>query len=403
MNYSYLGDKWLSINKKVDNIWAHIFLYLLSFSFVVTDWMIGIFTLSDFVFLIILFLMLITGNFIFKKEQVILSMALIAVVFLNVLFSDMYNESFQISVGIAGLVKITFYLVTIMGLYNFIKKRELENKALIAINVVAVIVSLIGIYITIAIYSDGALPFDFFWEFTRSDRLSYSFNWNDQFIRSRSIFSEPSYFGYYLNIILGINYFNKVGMNISKWVNMFLTVMIILTFSYSSIAIMIIIQMLKSFDFVKNKDFKWNNFYYFYIFIVVMVIFVFWETFSETLLKRTLDILSGEDTSAINRITNSWQYTNKEHLFLGNGIGHTPSIWNIYAYMLSDFGIIAFACSVIFTGYIMMKNFRIGMLFLLLNFQKGGYLSNSFWIFLLLIFLFMSSQNTQKNKKIYKH
>lgn len=402
MRFACLSNKWLNINKSMDNIWTVVFLSLLSLSFVVTDWMIGIFSWSDFIFGILLFLMLISGNYVFKKEQITLSLALLIVVFFNVFFSNMYNENFKLSVGIAGLIKITFYLATVLGLYNFVKERKLENKLLFSMNVVAVIVSLIGIYITIAVYSNGQLPFDFFWMFTRSDRLSYSFNWNENLIRTRSIFSEPSYLGYYLNIILGINYFNKIGATTSKWLTLFLTVMIILTFSYSSIAIMVVVQLLKGLDFVKNKNFKRNNFYYVYFIILFVVIFLFWDTFSETLIKRTVNILSGEDTSAINRITKSWQYINKDNLLLGNGIGHTPSIWNIYAYMLSDFGIIVFLCSIVFTGYILINNFRLGILFLLLNFQKGGYLSNSFWIFILLIFLFMNYRETRPFKLKFK-
>ncbi|WP_407370889.1 hypothetical protein [Carnobacterium sp.] len=397
MNFTYLSKEWQSINEKMDNIWSFIFLSLLSLSFVVTDWMVGIFSWSDFIFGIILFFMVIGGNYILKKEQIGLFVAVFIVVFLNIFLSNIYNEHFELSVGIAGLIKISFYLVTIVGLYNFIKKRKLEKKVLFSLNIVAVIVSIIGIYITIAIYSNGQLPFDFFWLFTRSDRLSYSFNWNENLIRTRSIFSEPSYFGYYLNIILGMNYFNKTTPETSKWLNLFLTIMIILTFSYSSIAIMVVVQILKGFDFIKNKSFKWNNFYFLYIMILFFVIYLFWDTFSETLIQRTLNILSGEDSSAINRITTSWQYINTNYLFLGNGIGHTPSIWNIYAYMLSDFGIIVFICSIIFTGYIMNNNFRLGVLFLLLNFQKGGYLSNSFWIYLLLLFLFIDTQKNRNN------
>lgn len=397
MNFTYLSKEWQSINVKMDNIWSFIFLSLLSLSFVVTDWMVGIFSWSDFIFGIILFFMVISGNYILKKEQIGLFIAMFIVVFLNVFLSNLYNEHFELSVGIAGLIKISFYLATIVGLYNFIKERKLEKKFLFSLNVVAVIVSIIGIYITIAIYSNGQLPFDFFWLFTRSDRLSYSFNWNENLIRTRSIFSEPSYFGYYLNIILGINYFNKITPETSRWLNLFLTIMIILTFSYSSIAIMIVVQILKGFDFIKNKSFKWNNYYFFYIMILFVVIYLFWDTFSETLIQRTLNILSGEDASAINRITTSWQYINTDYLFLGNGIGHTPSIWNIYAYMLSDFGLIVFICSIIFTGYIMNNNFRLGVLFLLLNFQKGGYLSNSFWIYLLLLFIFIDTQKSRNN------
>ena len=91
----------------------------------------------------------------------------------------------------------------------------------------------------------------------------------------------------------------------------------------------------------------------------------------------------------------SWNYVNKEHIFMGNGMGHTPEIWNIYAYVLSDLGLIAFILFCIFSVFLIIKNYKMGILFIVLNFQKGGYLSSAFWSYLLLLFIYIN-KNDQK-------
>ena len=124
------------------------------------------------------------------------------------------------------------------------------------------------------------------------------------------------------------------------------------------------------------------------IVILGVMFFVTKDIIQVTLIDRTLDIINGKDSSASSRILESWQYINKENLISGNGIGHTPDIWNVYAYFLSDLGLVAFIALVLLSGYLVKKNYKLGILFIALNFQKGGYLAAPIYIFLLLIFLF---------------
>lgn len=391
-------EKYILYNKKYIRFWNNLFIVMLSASFVLTDWMLGIFTFSEYILGIALFFLFISGNFRITKKQIGWIGSILLIVALNILANCYSNNEFVLKIGIAALIKISFYSVILTNFYNYFKDNKITDQFLKTNNIIAIIICIIGIYITIAIYSNGILPYEFFWEFTRTDRMSYAFNQNLDFIRTRSVFSEPSYLGYYLNIILGMNYFNKNGIKIKYIYNLILTITIVLTFSYSAIGVMILTQLMYLLNREGIKQFKWNNFMYLYIGIFGLLIFLSWDLINETIIERTIAIFNGEDLSAIGRLFDSWKYVNTEHLFRGNGIGHTADIWNIYAYILSDLGIVAFIFSCLFSLYIIKINFKMGILFVALNFQKGGYLSSGFWIFLLLLFIYMK-KNSKENSK----
>ena len=397
MNLTSSIDKYILYNKKYNKFWNGLFIVMVSASFVLTDWMLGIFTFSEYILGIALFLLFISGNFKITKKQILWIGTILLIVALNILANYYSNNEFILKIGIAALIKVSFYSIILTNFYNYFKENKITDQFLKTNNIIALIICIIGIYITIAIYSNGVLPYEFFWKFTRTDRMSYAFNQDLDFIRTRSIFSEPSYLGYYLNIILGMNYFNKNDIKIKYIYNLVLTVTIVLTFSYSAIGVMVLTQLMHLLNGRGIKQFKWNNFLYLYIVIFGILIFLSWDLINETIIERTIAIFNGEDLSAIGRLFDSWKYLNIEHLFRGNGIGHTADIRNIYAYILSDLGIVAFILSCLFSLYIIIKvNFKMGVLFVALNFQKGGYLSSGFWIFLLFLFIYMKKKQQRK-------
>lgn len=393
MEESSIVTKWLEFNKKNDRVWSSIILVLMALSFVVTDWMIGIFTLSDYIFVLIAMSLFVSGNYKIKKNQLVWILLILGVIVANIVMNVYNNDFFILKTGLAALIRITYYIVVVVGVYNYVEEQKLEAKFLKIINVIAVVVCFVGIYITIALYSNGQLPYEFFWEFTRTDLLSYAFNENLDFIRTRSIFSEPAYLGYFLNIILAMNYFNKANVKINKVFTILISLTLFLTFSYSAIGIMAMIQVLYLTNKINLKNFKWTKKIILSAFLFVIVVFFSWDLINVTIINRTADILSGKDGSAYFRIIRSWDYVNTEHIFLGNGIGHTPNVWNIYAYILSDLGLIAFLLSCLFSFYTLHVNFKMGIVFIALNFQKGGYLNPAFSIFLLLLFIFIREKD----------
>lgn len=205
MGNSFILTKWLKFNQKYHKIWSVFILALMSVSFVVTDWMIGIFTLSDYIFTIVGISLIISGNYKIKRKQLLWILLVLSVIAANLIMNIHYNEDFILKTGLAAFIRVTYYTALVVGVYNYVKEQKLEAQFLKILNIIAVIVCFIGIYITIALYSNDQLPYEFFWTFTRTDLLSYAFNENLDFIRTRSVFSEPAYLGYFLNIILAMN------------------------------------------------------------------------------------------------------------------------------------------------------------------------------------------------------
>lgn len=393
MENNSLITKWKDFNETYSYAWSILILFLMSISFVVTDWMIGIFTVTDYIFAIVGFSLLVSGNYRVRKKQLLWILLLLGIIVANIVMNVNLNEQFVLKTGIAALIRITYYAGLIVGVYNYVKDQELEARFLKILNIIAVIVCMIGVYITIALYSQGKLPYEFFWNFTRTDLLSYAFNENPAFIRTRSVFSEPAYLGFFLNIVLAMNYFNKDNVKVHKGFSLVLTLTILLTFSYSAIGIMVMIQVLNILKKMNFRSLKWTKNTTIYILLFLVVVLLSWDLIDATIIQRTGDILSGEDGSAYFRIIRSWDFVNTEHIVLGNGIGHTPNVWNVYAYILSDLGLIAFILSGLFSLYLLLVNFKLGLVFIALNFQKGGYLNPAFSILLLLVFVYMGNKN----------
>lgn len=397
MHFFSLNNKWISFNQKYHKVWEFFLINIMCLAFILSDWMLGIFSFSDYLFVLIFLLLMFSNNFRIKTQQCRWIAVVFGITVVNVAQNMLLNDIFNAKAGVAGVCKITFYTIVITSFYNFIIKRKLERELLKKMNLFAVIVCAIGIYISVALYTIGELPYEFFWHFTRTDSVSYLFEGSNGLYRVRSIFSEPSYLGYYLTIILGINLFNQLPIKSNKYFILLITITIILTFSYSSIGIMLLIFVLQLFSKETFKEIKHKKINYLYVLLFLIVVsillFITKDIIQVTLIERTRDILAGKDSSASARLLESWQYVNTANLIRGNGIGHTPDIWNIYAYLLSDLGTIAFIASILFSAYLVKINYKLGILFVALNFQKGGYLAAPFYILILLVFIFMRKKD----------
>ncbi|MDN6291298.1 MAG: hypothetical protein L0J63_13625, partial [Tetragenococcus koreensis] len=172
---------------------------------------------------------------------------------------------------------------------------------------------------------------------------------------------------------------------------------ILLTLSYSMILVFISINIIQFVLSLIKNDLSWSNWYFLPMVIFGAFIAYFWEFIDVTIIERTKSILSGEDGSANIRLFGAWMYVEQERLLFGNGIGHTPPITNIYAYILSDFGLVGFLPYLGFTVYILMKGLPVFIFFVMMNMSKGGYLNPSFWLFLLFIFLYGLTRNQQSH------
>jgi len=375
-------------------------MFLLSTAFILSDWMYNYFTFSEYILFIIMVCFILTVQFNLHQQQITILIGISLFFVQHLILQYIFNETFLIQPAVAGGIKMMFYLISITVIYNYIDKFHLRGSFLRWNNLFAAVVILIGIYITFELYRESRIAQEVFWEFTRKDSYSYYFESDPSIIRTRSLFSEPAHLGFYLNTILSVNLLsNRNGKE--KWFySVILSIGILLTFSYSMILIMVMILILKVIKLIVNNEFEWQNWMIFIPLTLLALSFLYWDTIQVTLIDRTVAILSGEDTSARMRLLDSWQYISKERFFIGNGIGHTPVITNIYAYLLSDMGIIGLVLYGIVTGIILIKNWTLGFSFILLNSAKGGYLSSGYWFMILFYLLFIFNSGKEECRGI---
>lgn len=374
--------------------WDKKTLAIVSVAFTTTDWSISIFTFGDILLFLSLLRIVTRKQYSIKANQCLILLFTLSSVLLNVLINLLFNSNFILEQGLVGTIKIFYYMTVIIALYNYIRNKELELEFIKIVNITSVVVCIIGGYIYLAVYLSRALPYEFFWHFTRTDISSYIYKgYEMSAVRARSIFSEPAHLGFYLNYILGINYFNKYKYEINKGIDMLITITIILTFSYSSILVMILVKAMHYINFRRISKVLLNKTYIVGVLILIILVFAFWGTIEKTLIIRTQEALSGTDGSAKARIVGSWEYVNQDNILMGNGIGNTAEIFNIYAYVLSDLGLVSFLIFSLLSILIISINFKIGILFMVLNFQKGGYLASGYWILLLILFIFWGKKH----------
>lgn len=388
-----IKQKWLKWNKSIESFWSIFIQIAISLSFLVSDWVWGLFSFADYSIAIILISLVITGQFKIHKKQSICALLIIIFLLINLAYHTIMNEDFNFILGISSIIKILGYLLFVIATLNFIKNYSRETLFLKCLNYTAMLACVIGIYITIALYSDGSLPYRFLWEFTRYDIYSYFFESNPNIVRTRSLFSEPAHLGYFLNLILAVNFFNKSIKKVHLVFNVIISLTIFLTFSYSMIGIMMVIYFLKTIVLIKEKNIKWHSYYWIFVIGLSLVVLYFWDFIEITLIDRTISVLNGEDVSARMRIIDSWKYINRDNLLFGNGLGHTPTITNVYAYLVSDLGIFALLGAILFTAILLKRNFSYGIIFLALNVSRGGYLGPAFWILILVSLVFTSVES----------
>lgn len=378
-------------------LWSYVIMSLISVAFLISDWAILYSSFGDFLLAAAIVLIFLFRKIHIEKKQMILLIMTFGIAALSFILSYLYNDYwFSLQRALLSTVKLIFYSVSLVIFYNYIKRNQLSVPFLKLNNILAVITVLVGIIITLYIYLDNFDLPHFVWTFTRQDSRSYFFAGNDAIVRTRSLFSEPAHLGYYLNIVFFSNVIYR-EIKTKKTVLFILIVGILLTLSYSMILIFIISWIILMINKIINGTFSWSYWYFVPIVFLGALIYYFWDFIDVAIIERTKSIISGEDGSANIRLLGSWMYVERDRLLMGNGIGHTPPVTNIYAYILSDFGLIGFIPYLGLTLYVILYSWPSSMFFIMMNMAKGGYLNPAFWLFLLFIFLYgLSAKQKQK-------
>lgn len=376
--------------------WNITLFSLISLAFILSDWVILYSSFGDFILAFVAFLFIILGQITLTKIQMIYGSIPLFFLALNYILNVNFNDYwFDTTRAFRSILKISLYLGVVLLVFNFVQKKKLSERFLTVSNLFAVTTILIGIGITVLIYLNREDIYTVIWTFTRTDTTSFLFNQNPNIVRTRSLFSEPAHLGYYLNTVFFANVFYSKKKN--YWVLTVLAAGILLTLSYSMIIILLITGLTYSVTQLIKGDFKWHRWYSLALIPFVLAAAFFWEFINAAIIQRTIDIMTGTDGSAYNRIFESWIYMENERIIFGNGIAHSPPITNIYAYLLTDFGLVGLIPYLLFTIYILFVNHSVFVLFILMNSAKGGYLNPAFWLFLLYIFVFcLTSKRTER-------
>lgn len=382
--------------KHSPSFWSMTTLVLASIGYLLSDWTILYSSFGDFILAFTVVLMLSLGKISFSKNQFIVVISIIVIILSSSILSFFNNTYwFNYTRAILSSIKLIFHSSALIILYNFIKNGKLEKQFLNILNVTAIFAVVIGVFITLLLYSGNEEIPLLLWTYTRQDSRSYFFGVNEYIIRTRSLFSEPAHLGYYLNTVFFANVFYKKKSNVA--ILSIIAVGIILTLSYSMYFVFISVCLTLLIINILNQKFYWSRWYWLLLLPVSVLIYFLWDFITVTIFQRTLNIFSGEDGSANIRIIGAWDYVTRERLIYGNGIGHTPPITNIYAYVLSDFGLIGFIPY--FTGSLLLlyKHVAVLVFFVTMNSAKGGYLNPLYWFVLLIVITYGIDLNEKKS------
>lgn len=356
---------------------------LLVWVMILSDWSVLNVSFGDFLLVGIVLLLLSNVPIDFsKKQQQLFIISTSSIILITLLAYITGPADMNIKLLLFSNVKLMFYIGTVMMIYNYISSRGLKPKFVRINTYMSLLVIAIGIVIIYFILTDQLDILHKIWYFTRIDDRSYHLGSSD-IIRMRSLFAEPAHLGFYLNISL---YFVLKQRN-KYWLvyTVLISIGIVLTLSYSMIMIGSWLIMSTIAKHVKLSQFKWDGRYLIVVAVMLLIALIFGEFLYEAIYIRTLNILSGEDGSAIARLMGSWQQIDSGHLLFGVGAAHSINITNMYAYALSDFGIIGLLGLLAGTGIIFTFGLREGVFFTLMNISKGGYLNPLFWLFILVI------------------
>lgn len=372
---------------KIYQLYTTIFntalIVLLVWVMILSDWSVLNVSFGDFLLVGIVLLLLSNVPIDFsKKQQQLFIISTSSIILITLLAYITGPADMNIKLLLFSNVKLMFYIGTVMMIYNYISSRGLKPKFVRVNTYMSLLVIAIGIVIIYFILTDQLDILHKIWYFTRIDDRSYHLGSSD-IIRMRSLFAEPAHLGFYLNISL---YFVLKQRN-KYWLvyAVLISIGIALTLSYSMIMIGSWLIMSTIAKHMKLSQFKWDRRYLIIVGVILLIALIFGEFLYEAIYIRTLNILSGEDGSAIARLMGSWQQIDSDHLLFGVGAAHSTDITNMYAYALSDFGIIGLLSLLAGTGIIFTFGLREGVFFTLMNISKGGYLNPLFWLFILVI------------------
>lgn len=358
------------------------FLLITSISLIVplvSDWKLGSLNFGDFALLFSLSLLLFELRVEPLKKPFIEKFFIALVLFLlvHILLHTLINDNFNILKSVYYSIKICVYVLFCIYFFDYFSKADRRKMLFKYLLVCFSVTILVGLIINLMLINGSTIPQNTIWTFTRQDLGSYRFR-NSHIYRMRSFFSEPAHLGVYINTVFSLYLFKKDEMKKAMfWVIVF-TISSLLTFSFSSISATALILLL--FLILNRKSIRLSITTKIFLSTGVFVIaYIFRSQIYQTIILRFYYIITGIDTSSMNRLLISWSYITPSNALIGNGLGMTPTIWNNIAFIQSDLGLVALIPFLIIIYKASKINFGLVISFIVICFLKGGYLNSSFW------------------------
>lgn len=359
-------------------------------AFVLSDWTISYFSFGDLILIPTTFILILKTIKKVTYTQMIIFLIIALLILINLIINFYFNPEFLLKPAVIGGVKVLFFVCFGIGFFTQFNDIKQKRKILFYLNIFSLVIIIIGFIVNIALSKGYDWPIEYLWKFSRTDYQSYYFRGPDSLVRMRSLFSEPAHLGYFLNLIFSINLFGMDNFKGKFIYSFFILVGIVATFSYSSIAIMLVMLIFFAGSSMKKRSLFIIDYRLIVcITILLAILVIFRETVYNAIVLRTIQIFRGQDNSFISRIIGSWNVVRSENLLFGIGIANSPILYNIYAYFLTEMGIFTFSIFSIFNLVIAKLNIGLGAALIMLNFQRGGYLGVHFWLMLILIILFI--------------
>ena len=148
----------------IDSVVKYIILISIPLAFVLSDWMIDLFSFGEIIMVFTLIPLSIKSSSLLKKSDWQIFFIFELVLLFSVLSTILFNEEMIIKPMLAGVLKLTFFLTYVLMAARYIKEKNLEDKLISMFNGAAILTLLIGSYIFVILQFDLSLPFEFFLE-----------------------------------------------------------------------------------------------------------------------------------------------------------------------------------------------------------------------------------------------
>jgi hypothetical protein len=322
---------------------------------------------------------------------------------LGAIYSEFHNYAFDPVEFWISFVKLVFFATVTIVLGSAVTSLKPIDSTRI-VSAVLLINAALGFYVYAAVALSLPLPYEFLW-FGQTGDISSAY-FEEEIVRMRGVFSEPSLLGAYQ--VLGLSYLLLVERTRPSNIVLIATVVsILVSFSLSAYALFLVL--LAAYGSIAFGERRTLLSAAFLLVVCFGTAYLAGAEFQRTIVDRLLSVASGSDVSGIGRLVATWELplevTNTYPLF-GAGLGNldviyrtiassltfellldeTPQGWNVVAYLL---GCLGFVGLIIFVALHCHWARVVGLassVFIAYLFTTGAWLEPTYWVFFALFY-----------------